>query len=1166
MKKLYLQLKRTLTVFLVCFLIGFHACAFTNVSGSQSGTWNAAGSPYVLTGNVTVPSGQTLIINPGVEVQFTNGNNTVSQLDVAGTLRAQGNASSYINFTGGSFSGGSQRGPITFESTSTNSILQYVNISQLGYAVNNDNTVAIIVNSSSVTISNCNIHNIRGTALSIANSISPVISNNVINTNDNLDIILGIDNVRLLKGNNPLEVGLLSSTMSANDTLVADNIFYRLLASQTVPLSRTLVINPGVEVQFTNGSNTTSQLDVSGTIKAQGTASNFINFTGGAFSGGSQRGPITFENTSTNSILQYVEISNIGYALNSDYTAAIIVGSSSCTISNCNIHNIRGTAISIANAIIPVISNNIINTNDNLDIILGVDNVRLPKGNNSLEVGLLTSTMSTNDTLTADNIFYRLLANLTVPLSRTLVINPGVEVQFTNGNNTISQLDVSGTLKAQGNASNYVNFTGGAFSGGSQRGPITFESTSTNSILQYVNISYLGYALNTDYTAAIIVNSSSCAISNCNIHNIRGTAISIANAISPTISNNLINTNDNLDIILGVDNVRLPKGNNSMEVGLLASTMGANDTLTADNIFYRLLANLTVPLSRTLVINPGVEVQFTNGNNTISQLDVAGTLKAQGNPTNYINFTGGAFSGGSQRGPITFESTSLNSILQYVNISQLGFALNSDYTAAIIVNSSSCIISNCNIQNIRGVAVSIANSVSPTITNNIISGSDNLDVILGLDNIRLLKGNNPLQIGLLTSSMGLNDTLTADNLFYRLLANQTVPLTRTLVMNAGVELQFTNGNNTISQVDVAGTLKANGNASNYINFTGGAFSGGSQRGPITFESTSTNSVLQYVNISNLGYAITSSTTPILIIKSSSCQIMNTIMQNNRGVAVEIMNSASPTFMQSCFYSNLFGAVLSMNGNAKFRNCNFVGNKSGIVNRSVSDLVDASNCWWGDASGPYQMATNPTGVGDSVSSGVIYANYSNQPFNCSAEAGPLPITLLNFRVDLSGDYVNCTWQTSSELNSSQFIVEQSIDGINFTELGKINAAGNSVIVKNYQYIDTRASNGNSYYRLKIVDKDGNFTYSKVIQIYKGKISFTVSPNPVKGKLFITVQQDEAEHVTLQLADMQGRILQRQSQYLQVGITNFPVNTSLLSKGLYLVIIKGKKVESKVFVKE
>ena len=239
-----------------------------------------------------------------------------------------------------------------------------------------------------------------------------------------------------------------------------------------------------------------------------------------------------------------------------------------------------------------------------------------------------------------------------------------------------------------------------------------------------------------------------------------GSALQIDQS-TPTINANTF-SNTGLDIIADLDKLQYLTNNNPLKIGLTDQLDMANktDTLKPSNTFYKLLANQTIPLSTTLIIQPGTTLQFTNGNNTISQLDVKGTLLAQGTYANNISFTGLGLGQYQQCGPIIIEALSYGSVLQYVTIMGLGYYYNSDYTPAIIVRSNICSILNCYIESSAGTALQI-DKCSPNISNNIFSNLNKLDVIADLDKIRYLKDNNPLKIGLTSESlMGSNDTLT----------------------------------------------------------------------------------------------------------------------------------------------------------------------------------------------------------------------------------------------------------------------------------------------------------------------------------------------------------------------------------------------------------------------
>ena len=106
---------------------------------------------------------------------------------------------------------------------------------------------------------------------------------------------------------------------------------------------------------------------------------------------------------------------------------------------------------------------------------------------------------------------------------------------------------------------------------------------------------------------------------------------------------------------------------------------------------------------------------------------------------------------------------------------------------------------------------------------------------------------------------------------------------------------------------------------------------------------------------------------------------------------------------------------------------------------------------------------------------------------------LPIKLVNVAADISGSDVVLKWQTSTELNTNHFVIQRSNDGINFTDLSSVKAMGSGS--NNYQFIDLSPVKGNNYYRLQSVDKDGSFSYSKVVSVnMPSKEGFTLVPNP------------------------------------------------------------------------
>lgn len=118
-------------------------------------------------------------------------------------------------------------------------------------------------------------------------------------------------------------------------------------------------------------------------------------------------------------------------------------------------------------------------------------------------------------------------------------------------------------------------------------------------------------------------------------------------------------------------------------------------------------------------------------------------------------------------------------------------------------------------------------------------------------------------------------------------------------------------------------------------------------------------------------------------------------------------------------------------------------------------------------------------------------------------GPLPITLLNFTATKQGKVVDLNWQTSTESNSSHFDVQFSKDGIDWTSIGTVKAAGNSTSTQSYSLVHQKPVNSINYYRLKQVDINAKYEYSLTRTVsFKGNNSLTLMPNPTTDRVFIT----------------------------------------------------------------
>lgn len=165
-------------------------------------------------------------------------------------------------------------------------------------------------------------------------------------------------------------------------------------------------------------------------------------------------------------------------------------------------------------------------------------------------------------------------------------------------------------------------------------------------------------------------------------------------------------------------------------------------------------------------------------------------------------------------------------------------------------------------------------------------------------------------------------------------------------------------------------------------------------------------------------------------------------------------------------------------------------------------------------------------------------------------GPFPVTLIYFTGKALDARNELNWATSEEINNDYFQVERSSDGLKFYMLSRIAGAGNSSRSKTYNYYDL-SPDAVSYYRLKQVDYDGTYSYSKMIALKQPlqAAHYQVYPNPTDGVLNVAGIRSNRP-VELYVLDKTGRVL---SQQKPVAVQNTKLDLQALPAGNYILNI-------------
>jgi trimeric autotransporter adhesin len=195
--------------------------------------------------------------------------------------------------------------------------------------------------------------------------------------------------------------------------------------------------------------------------------------------------------------------------------------------------------------------------------------------------------------------------------------------------------------------------------------------------------------------------------------------------------------------------------------------------------------------------------------------------------------------------------------------------------------------------------------------------------------------------------------------------------------------------------------------------------------------------------------------------------------------------------------------------------------------------------------------------------VLQANINSfSSFYFASNNMTLPLDLLTFTGSLQSDKSTLLkWKTENEVNTSHFVVERSVDAVTFSSIGTVAAAGNSTNVQDYSLTDNGIANQQSlifYYRLKMVDIDGQFKYSNVIAITLADITgaISIAPNPVANEAKVTVTAPEDGKLNFKVVDNAGRTILQRTLQVRKGIANtIYIDMQNLSAGMYFLNVTG-----------
>ena len=183
-------------------------------------------------------------------------------------------------------------------------------------------------------------------------------------------------------------------------------------------------------------------------------------------------------------------------------------------------------------------------------------------------------------------------------------------------------------------------------------------------------------------------------------------------------------------------------------------------------------------------------------------------------------------------------------------------------------------------------------------------------------------------------------------------------------------------------------------------------------------------------------------------------------------------------------------------------------------------------------------------------------------------GTLPVELTVFEAEAIGRDINLIWETASESDNAGFSIERAVLGGSYEEVAFVEGNGTTSETSNYQFALNDVEFGVFKFRLKQVDFDGTTAYSSevdvTVEIPDDIVLDPAYPNPFNPSTNIRFAVKERQEVTLQLFDLQGRLVRTlyQGQMESGVMQNFRIDGSDLSSGTYLVQFRGNELKQSV----
>jgi hypothetical protein len=295
-------------------------------------------------------------------------------------------------------------------------------------------------------------------------------------------------------------------------------------------------------------------------------------------------------------------------------------------------------------------------------------------------------------------------------------------------------------------------------------------------------------------------------------------------------------------------------------------------------------------------------------------------------------------------------------------------------------------------------------------------------------------------------------------------------------------------------------------------------------------STGTTNKIYHNSVKIYGSASSGSanSTAFMISAAGTTTVKNNVWQNVRTggsgshYAVNVTNTSGTNTINYNYLETSASPIARWGAS----NQSAIGNwrtASGATTAEITGTITMDNTT--GRSNNATIQTVGTNLSATVADDKLDVTRHTTPWMGAFEGFILPIELLYFNAILHAKVVHLTWATAAEINNDFFTVERSANGKDFFAILNQKGAGNSNSTSFYSDIDREPLTGVSYYRLKQIDFNGQFTYSKMIAIdLSDEKADVIYPNPTNGTvLYINLKDRSNSNATYYIWDALGAMV-------------------------------------------